>query len=320
MVFQNYALYPHMTVEQNLGLGLKLRGTGKAERRAKVDEVAQVLGLETLLGRKPAQLSGGQRQRVAMGRAMVREPQAFLMDEPLSNLDAKLRVQMRAELARLRDTLHTTTIYVTHDQVEAMTLGDRVAVMKDGVVQQLDTPQALYREPANLFVAAFIGSPSMNLIEAAVHGGQLAFAEHRLPVPDDVDLRRYEGRSLVLGLRPADFEDAALGRDEGSPTLHVRADVVEELGSEINVIFRIDVAPVATEAVRAAAEPDAADSTVVPLVADANETICTARVNARCPARAGDDVELAIATDRFHFFDLESGEVITNRAQAAATG
>jgi multiple sugar transport system ATP-binding protein len=255
-----------------------------------------------------------------MGRAMVREPQAFLMDEPLSNLDAKLRVQMRAELARLRDTLHTTTIYVTHDQVEAMTLGDRVAVMKDGVVQQLDTPQALYRAPANLFVAAFIGSPSMNLIEATVNGGELAFAEHRLPVPDDVDLRAYEGRSLVLGLRPADFEDAALGRDEGSPTLHVRADVVEELGSEINVIFRINIAPVATEAVRAAAEPDAADSTVVPLVADANETICTARVNARCPARAGDDVNLAIATDRFHFFDLESGEVITNRAQQAAAG
>jgi multiple sugar transport system ATP-binding protein len=320
MVFQNYALYPHMTVEQNLGLGLKLRGTGKAERKAKVDEVAQVLGLDTLLGRKPAQLSGGQRQRVAMGRAMVREPQAFLMDEPLSNLDAKLRVQMRAELARLRDTLHTTTIYVTHDQVEAMTLGDRVAVMKDGVVQQLDTPQTLYREPANLFVAAFIGSPSMNLIEATVQGGGLAFAEHRLPVPDGVELRAYEGRSLVLGLRPADFEDAALGRDEGSPTLHVRADVVEELGSEINVIFRIDIPPVATEAVRAAAEPDAADSTVVPLVADANETICTARVNARCPARAGDDVELAIATDRFHFFDLESGEVISNRAQPATAG
>jgi multiple sugar transport system ATP-binding protein len=320
MVFQNYALYPHMTVEQNLGLGLKLRGAPKAERKAKVGEVAQVLGLDTLLGRKPAQLSGGQRQRVAMGRAMVREPQAFLMDEPLSNLDAKLRVQMRAELARLRDTLHTTTIYVTHDQVEAMTLGDRVAVMKDGVVQQLDTPQALYRAPANLFVAAFIGSPSMNLIEATVNGGELAFAEHRLPVPGDVDLRAYEGRSLVLGLRPADFEDAALGRDEGSPTLHVRADVVEELGSEINVIFRINIAPVATEAVRAAAEPDAADSTVVPLVADANETICTARVNARCPARAGDDVDLAIATDRFHFFDLESGEVITTRAQQAAAG
>src|SRR6185437_4874423 len=213
MVFQNYALYPHMTVAQNIAIGLRLRKRPKAEVAEKVRDAAGVLGLVPLLDRKPSELSGGQRQRVAMGRAMVREPQAFLMDEPLSNLDAKLRVQMRAELARLRDTLHTTTIYVTHDQVEAMTLGDRVAVMKDGVVQQLDTPQALYRAPANLFVAAFIGSPSMNLIEATVNGGELAFAEHRLPVPDDVDLRAYEGRSLVLGLRPADFEDAALGRD-----------------------------------------------------------------------------------------------------------
>src|SRR3954470_13042555 len=168
MVFQNYALYPHMDVRKNLGYGLRVRKTPSSEIERRVTEVAKLLGLEHLLDRKPAALSGGQRQRVAMGRAMVREPQAFLMDEPLSDLDAKLRVQMRAELARLRDTLHTTTIYVTHDQVEAMTLGDRVAVMKDGIVQQLDTPQTLYREPANLFVAAFIGSPSMNLIEATV--------------------------------------------------------------------------------------------------------------------------------------------------------
>jgi multiple sugar transport system ATP-binding protein len=310
MVFQNYALYPHMTVEQNLGLGLKLRKTPRDERRAKVEEVAKVLGLDALLDRKPAQLSGGQRQRVAMGRAMVREPRAFLMDEPLSNLDAKLRVHMRAELARLRDTLHTTTIYVTHDQVEAMTLGDRVAVMKDGVVQQLDTPQTLYRSPANLFVAAFIGSPAMNLIEARVQGGELRFGDHSLPIPAGTDLRSFEGRSLVLGLRPADFEDASLGRDEGAPTLTIRADVVEELGSEINVIFRIDEAPVAAEVVRAAAEPDAADSTIVPLVADANETICTARVSARSGVRAGDEVQLAIAPDRFHFFDLETGDVV----------
>ncbi len=172
MVFQNYALYPHMTVEQNLGFGLKLRKTPKAEIRRRVSEVASILGLEDLLKRKPAALSGGQRQRVAMGRAMVREPQAFLMDEPLSNLDAKLRVQMRAELARLRDRLKTTTVYVTHDQVEAMTLGDRVAVMRDGLLQQVDTPQTLYRNPANLFVAAFIGSPSMNLVEAEIGNGR----------------------------------------------------------------------------------------------------------------------------------------------------
>ena len=310
MVFQNYALYPHMSVAQNLELGLKLRRTAKSERRAKVEDVARVLGLETLLDRKPAQLSGGQRQRVAMGRAMVREPRAFLMDEPLSNLDAKLRVAMRAELARLRDTLHTTTIYVTHDQVEAMTLGDRVAVMKDGVVQQLDSPPVLYRSPANLFVAAFIGSPSMNLIQATVRDGHLHFAEHRLPVPSDTDLRPYEGRTVVLGLRPADFEDAALARDEGMPVMEVLAEVVEELGSEVNVIFRLQVPPVMTEAVRAAAEPDAADNTVVPLVADAGESICTARVNPRSTARAGDRVRLAVAPDRFFFFDLETGRAI----------
>src|SRR5437870_4054762 len=240
MVFQNYALYPHMTVRQNLELGLKLRRTPQAERRRKADEVARVLGLDRLLDRKPAQLSGGQRQRVAMGRAMVREPRAFLMDEPLSNLDAKLRVQMRAELARLRDTLKTTTIYVTHDQVEAMTLGDRVAVMNEGVVQQLDTPQALYHTPANLFVAAFIGSPSMNLIDAHTADGEVLFAEHRLPIPAGLDLRVYSGGGLVLGLRPADFEDAAHAEEEGLPTLDVRADVVEALGSEMNVIVRID--------------------------------------------------------------------------------
>ena len=179
MVFQNYALYPHMTVSQNIAIGLKIRKRPKAEVERKVADAAAILGLEPLLDRKPGELSGGQRQRVAMGRAMVREPQAFLMDEPLSNLDAKLRVQMRAELARLRDRLRTTTVYVTHDQVEAMTLGDRVAVMKDGVVQQLDTPHNLYAHPANLFVAAFIGSPSMNLFEAIVDRGQVVFGEPR---------------------------------------------------------------------------------------------------------------------------------------------
>jgi multiple sugar transport system ATP-binding protein len=318
MVFQNYALYPHMSVEQNLGLGLKLRHIPKADRRRKVEEVAQVLGLDQLLDRKPAQLSGGQRQRVAMGRAMVREPRAFLMDEPLSNLDAKLRVQMRAELARLRDTLHTTTIYVTHDQVEAMTLGDRVAVMKDGVVQQLDTPQTLYRAPANLFVAAFIGSPSMNLIQAEVKGGELRFAGHTLPVPAGADLSHHEGGSVVLGLRPADFEDAALPGADQRATIEVRADVVEELGSEVNVIFRLDAPPVATEAVRAAAEPDAHDDTVVPLVADAHETICTARVSARSTVRSGDTVRLAVPPDSFHFFDPDTGRSLTGAAREPA--
>ena len=318
MVFQNYALYPHMSVEQNLGLGLKLRHIPKSERRAKVVEVAQVLGLDQLLDRKPAQLSGGQRQRVAMGRAMVREPRAFLMDEPLSNLDAKLRVQMRAELARLRDTLHTTTIYVTHDQVEAMTLGHRVAVMKDGVVQQLDTPQALYRSPANLFVAAFIGSPSMNLIQADVRGGELLFAGHRLPVPAGSEVQLRDGSTVVLGLRPADFEDASMPGADQSSTIEVRAEVVEELGPEVNVIFRLDAPPVATDVVRAAAEPDGQDDTIVPLVADAHETICTARVSARSMVRQGDTLRLSIPGDSFHFFDPDTGESLVSERSAGA--
>src|SRR5690348_2939033 len=231
MVFQNYALYPHMTVAQNIAIGLKLRRTPKADTRRKVTDAARVLGLEPLLDRKPSELSGGQRQRVAMGRAMVREPHAFLMDEPLSNLDAKLRVQMRSELARLRDRLHTTTIYVTHDQVEAMTLGDRVAVMRDGVVQQLDRPQALYARPANVFVAAFIGSPAMNLFEARVDGADVCFAGHRVPISPRHDLRAYDGRTVVLGIRPSDFEDAALGRDAARPRIPVKVDVSEELGA-----------------------------------------------------------------------------------------
>ncbi|HMC37044.1 MAG TPA: sn-glycerol-3-phosphate ABC transporter ATP-binding protein UgpC, partial [Actinomycetota bacterium] len=201
MVFQNYALYPHMTVEENIGFGLKLRHVAKEEVKRRVRETARILALEPLLDRKPLALSGGQRQRVAMGRAMVREPKAFLMDEPLSNLDAKLRVQMRAELARIRQRLGTTTVYVTHDQVEAMTLGDRVAVLKDGVLQQVDRPQRLFDQPANLFVAAFIGSPSMNLVEASLEKGQVSFAGFSLPIPPDRDLTGYEGRTVIVGIR-----------------------------------------------------------------------------------------------------------------------
>ena len=213
-------------------------------------EAARVLGLEPLLDRKPSELSGGQRQRVAMGRAMVRAPQAFLMDEPLSNLDAKLRVQMRAELARLRDQLGTTTVYVTHDQVEAMTLGDRVAVMKDGVVQQLDTPHNLYARPANLFVAAFIGSPSMNLFEATIAGDHVVFGGHRLPLAAG-RLRAQDG-PVVVGIRPSDFEDADVWRDETRAVLEVQVNVVEELGAEANVIFALDARPAAMSPPRAA--------------------------------------------------------------------
>src|SRR5215472_6796283 len=238
MVFQNYALYPHMTVEQNLGFGLKLRRVPKAEIKRKVTEVANTLAIMPLLARKPAALSGGQRQRVAMGRAMVREPMAFLMDEPLSNLDAKLRVQMRAELARLRDRLRTTTIYVTHDQLEAMTLGDRVAVLKDGKLQQVATPTELFNHPANLFVAAFIGSPSMNLVEARVTSGTISFGPYSLPLPPDTDLSGHTGGTVALGIRPSDFEDAEVWRSD-LPTIEARVEVAEELGSEVHVLFTV---------------------------------------------------------------------------------
>src|SRR5213083_226641 len=205
MVFQNYALYPHMNVEQNIGFGMRLRRAPKAEVQRRVGDAAQVLALLDHLARKPAELSGGQRQRVAIGRAMVREPQAFLMDEPLSNLDAKLRVQMRAELARLHKQLSTTIVYVTHDQVEAMTLGTRVAVVRDGVLQQVDTPQRLFHSPANLFVAAFIGSPAMNLVDAQVTDGRLQFAHFDLPLPDSSPVAG-ESRRVILGIRPTDFD------------------------------------------------------------------------------------------------------------------
>jgi multiple sugar transport system ATP-binding protein len=312
MVFQNYALYPHMTVAENLSIGLRIRRRPKAEVRERTESVAHILGLDSLLDRRPAELSGGQRQRVAMGRAMVREPQAFLMDEPLSNLDAKLRVQMRAELARIRDRLRTTTLYVTHDQVEAMTLGDRVAVMRDGVVQQLDTPQNLYRHPANLFVAAFIGSPSMNLLEARIENGSVRFADQRIPLDAATDLRDYDGRTVVLGIRPGDFEDAAVWHDASRPAFEVDVDVSEELGDQVNVIFRLDAPPVRTEAVRdaSAIEEGGGDDVLVPLVADQGRSVCTACVDPRTTARPGARVRLSVDPARFHFFDADTGRAI----------
>jgi multiple sugar transport system ATP-binding protein len=311
MVFQNYALYPHMTVADNLSIGLRLRRRPKSEVKDRVAEVAHILGLDSLLERKPAELSGGQRQRVAMGRAMVREPQAYLMDEPLSNLDAKLRVQMRAELARIRDRMKTTTLYVTHDQVEAMTLGDRVAVMRDGVIQQLDTPQNLYRHPANLFVAAFIGSPSMNLLQARINQGSVCFADQRIAVHSTADLTAYEGRTVVLGIRPGDFEDAAVWRDDSRPAFDVDVDVSEELGDQVNIIFRLDAPPAESDAVRAAStlEEGGAD-VLVPLVADEGRSVCTACVDPRTSARPGSTVRLSIDPSRFHFFDTETGLAI----------
>ncbi len=318
MVFQNYALYPHMTVEQNLGFGLKLRRMPKPEAKQRVDDASKILGLEPLMQRKPAELSGGQRQRVAIGRAMVREPMAFLMDEPLSNLDAKLRVQMRAELARLHERLATTTVYVTHDQVEAMTLGQRVAVLKDGILQQVDVPQHLYNHPANLFVAAFIGSPPMNLIEADVAERSLAFGGFTLPVPTGAGLEPYHGRRLILGIRPSDLEDCDVWHNELLPTIEVRSEVTEELGSEVNVIFAVDAPPVLTEDTMAAAS-DEGDHDNIPLIADTQSRarFC-ARVDARTHSNPGDTIRLSVDPARFHYFDPDTGEAVGANARAAA--
>jgi multiple sugar transport system ATP-binding protein len=315
MVFQNYALYPHMSVEQNLGFGLKLRKTPKDEIKRRVTEAAKILGLEPLLARKPVALSGGQRQRVAMGRAMVREPKAFLMDEPLSNLDAKLRVQMRAQLAKLHDTLKTTTVYVTHDQVEAMTLGERVAVMRDGVLQQVDTPQNLYGNPANLFVAAFIGSPPMNLVEANVSDGRVAFAGFEISMPDGRDLGDHRGRTLILGIRPSDLEDAAVWSNPELPTIEVTADVTEELGSEVNVLFTVDAPPVGVEEVMEAADEPLEEAV---FLLEENRAVFCARVDARTHARPGARVRLSVDPRRFHFFDPVTGLAIGASKPATA--
>ncbi|MEI6096637.1 MAG: sn-glycerol-3-phosphate ABC transporter ATP-binding protein UgpC, partial [Gammaproteobacteria bacterium] len=234
MVFQNYALYPHMTVGQNLGFALKVRNISKEEIANRVKKIATTLKLETLLDRKPRELSGGQRQRVAMGRAMIREPAVYLMDEPLSNLDTKLRVAMRTALLRLRDQLRVTTVYVTHDQLEALTLGDRVAVMRDGVLQQIDTPHKVFHRPSNVFVAGFIGSPSINLVEAKIADGFASFGQFKVPIGAEWNLR---GRtSVILGLRPSDFERAE-SANENLVVLSVEVEVVEDLGTEINLLF-----------------------------------------------------------------------------------
>jgi multiple sugar transport system ATP-binding protein len=310
MVFQNYALYPHMDVRRNLAYGLRVRKTDKAEIDRRVEQVAHLLGLEKLLDRKPAALSGGQRQRVAMGRAIVREPAAFLMDEPLSNLDAKLRVTMRSELSRLHERLGVTTIYVTHDQVEAMTLGERVAVLRDGVVQQVDRPQALYARPDNLFVAAFIGSPAMNLVEATVADGHASFAGWDLPL-DPARRPSRDGR-VILGIRPETFEDAAHA-DPDLPAVDADVVVVEELGSESHVIFPIDAPRVEAEELRAAAdhEDDA-------LIAD-DRSMFTARVSPKSSVEAGQPLRLSVDPAGLYFFDPDSGASLTVGAPATAS-
>jgi multiple sugar transport system ATP-binding protein len=311
MVFQNYALYPHMTVRKNLGYGLKVRKTPSAEIERRVNDVARLLGLEELLERRPAALSGGQRQRVAMGRAIVREPAAYLMDEPLSNLDAKLRVAMRAELARLHERLATTTVYVTHDQIEAMTLGQRVTVMRNGLVQQVGRPQELYRDPANLFVAAFLGSPSMNLVEATVDDDHVEFAGFRLLLaPDRRPVR--PGR-VILGIRPDDFE-AVAHADPGLPAIDVEVAVLEELGSENHVIFAVDAQRVEAEELREAQDDEDAQ-----LIADSG-ALFTARVDPRTTPRVGTPVALAVNPAGFHFFDPDTGQTLRAReGEFAAT-
>jgi multiple sugar transport system ATP-binding protein len=299
MVFQSYALYPHLSVRQNLGYGLKVRKTPKAETKRRVEDVAQLLGLADLLDRRPAQLSGGQRQRVAMGRAIVRQPKAFLMDEPLSNLDAKLRVGMRASLAQLHQKLGVTSVYVTHDQVEAMTLGQRVAVMRDGRILQVDTPQRLYERPRDLFVAGFIGSPAMNLLDATIDGDEIAFGQFRAPL--DATRRPEPGpsRRVVLGIRPETFEDAAFAPPD-LPRIAVEVVVLEELGSDAHVFFHVDAPRITPEVLEAEGEEDAQ------LVQEPN-ALLNARVDPRTTGRVGGRLQLALDPARFHFFEPETG-------------
>jgi multiple sugar transport system ATP-binding protein len=310
MVFQSYALYPHMTVRENLGYGLKVRKTPKREIAERVTSAAELLGLEELLDRRPAALSGGPRQRVAVGRAIVREPKAFLMDEPLSNLDAKLRVGMRAQLAALHARLATTTIYVTHDQIEAMTLGQRVAVMRDGRVQQVDAPQELYARPANLFVAAFIGSPAMNLVEAEIADGALLFGGYSIPLP--ATNTRPVGR-VIAGLRPEAFEDTAFA-DPALPRIDVQVEVVEELGADTHVLFSVAAPRVEASEVREAAGDEDALVTV-------EGSLFTARVDPATRARAQSPLRLAVDPTHFHYFDPETGlRLEKDRTPAAVAG
>jgi multiple sugar transport system ATP-binding protein len=325
MVFQNYALYPHLSVSDNIGFGLRLRKTPKNVVDERIAWAAKLLGLTPYLHRRPKELSGGQRQRVAMGRAIVRQPQVFLMDEPLSNLDAKLRVQMRAEIARIQHEVGVTTIYVTHDQVEAMTMGDRVAVMRRGELQQMAEPQKLYNAPNNLFVASFIGSPAMNIVEADVvrtgDGIAVRIEEQELPVPEDVTRRRpslagYVGRKLALGIRPEHLEDGILLRNGGA-RLKGRVLITEALGSEILAHVEINATPVVTEDVVEGAVVDEAEHELAAdLLESANGNLSTfvGRFDPSSQVRPDDEIELVVDTEKLQFFDLETGYAIHESA------
>jgi multiple sugar transport system ATP-binding protein len=318
MVFQNYALYPHMTVRENMGFALKLAKVDKQEIERKVKEAASILELEPHLDRKPANLSGGQRQRVAMGRAIVRDPKAFLMDEPLSNLDAKLRVQMRTQVSRIQRQLETTTVYVTHDQTEAMTLGDRVAVMRAGIIQQVDTPKVLYEEPANLFVAGFIGSPSMNFLPARLEGETIRLPFGEAPLSAGLK-RRLDAagtpggaRDVIVGVRPEHFEDAALDERDGAGRMRFRAkvDLVESMGSELYAYFSVSGGEVRD----AQLDEIAADAGMEDLPSSGSQVV--ARLDAASRARAGSEVEMTLDTAQIHLFEREGGHSLTV-AQAA---
>ncbi|TML59872.1 MAG: sn-glycerol-3-phosphate ABC transporter ATP-binding protein UgpC [Actinobacteria bacterium] len=325
MVFQNYALYPHLSVSDNIGFGLRLRKTPKNVVEERVAWAAKLLGLTPYLNRRPKELSGGQRQRVAMGRAIVRQPQVFLMDEPLSNLDAKLRVQMRAEIARIQHEVGVTTIYVTHDQVEAMTMGDRVAVMRRGELQQMAEPHKLYNAPNNLFVASFIGSPAMNIVEADVMRGDggvaVRIGDQELPVPEDVVRRRpalsgYAGRKLALGIRPEHLEDGILSRNGGA-RLKGRVLITEALGSEILAHVEVKATPVVTEDVVEGAVVDEAEHEIAADLLESgngDRSTFVGRFDPSSQVRPDDEIELVVDTEKLQFFDLETGHAIHESA------
>jgi len=311
MVFQNYALYPHMSVYDNMAFSLKLRKLPKDEIDNKVREAAKTLEIDELLERKPKALSGGQRQRVAMGRAIVRSPQAFLMDEPLSNLDAKLRVQMRAELGQLHVQLETTTLYVTHDQVEAMTMGDRVAVIRKGVLQQIDTPREIYLYPKNIFVAGFIGSPSMNFVYGTPtkSGGKtlIKFGDNEINVLDAPEaLDGFDGKEIVIGIRPEAFEDSVYAnKKEFSEQVSIEVSLLEQLGSDTYVHFYKDIKPVQTEAIEEILADEGEDISVL-----GDETKFIARINPNSTVEEGQKINLAIDPTKLHYFDPDSGLAI----------
>ena len=310
MVFQNYALYPHMTVRENMGFALKLAGADNEEIDRKVTDAAKTLDLEQHLDRKPANLSGGQRQRVAMGRAIVRDPKAFLMDEPLSNLDAKLRVQMRTEVAKLQSRLGTTTVYVTHDQTEAMTLGDRVAVMRAGLLQQVGTPAELYERPKNLFVAGFIGSPAMNFMPATIDGNRIKLPFGESELPEELRGAGEGSRTVIAGIRPESFEDASLVGDakERGTTFRAKIDLVESMGSELYAYFNLETEGMQSDQLQELAQDSGAGE-----VPQGEEGQVVARLDAASEAKRGEEAELWVDTTKLHLFDPESGDSLLKR-------